>query len=415
MRILVVVQRYGPDIAGGAEQLARALSIRLVGRGHEVEVLTSCAKSYQDWANAYPAGTSEDDGVLVHRLTVDHRRRNDVFGPLDSRVRGAGTLVPLAPVVSDAWNRMLGPELGELPRWLDQHVGRFDLVAFSGYMFPTTTIGLPHVAGAVPTLVQPVVHDEPYLRLPAVRPIFEHAAGICALTEEEAELIRRRFRPPGVLEVVGGAVERPIEVSSADVTRERLGLGDRPYLVCVGRVEEGKGTPELVDYFDEYVSRHGTDLQLVLVGRNVANVKRKRNVVLADYVDEELKWSLLAHAELLVQPSYFESFSLSLVEGWLQGRAALVQGRCDVLAGQVRRARGGLTYSNYAEFDAALDVLLSSPALRADLGRSGREYARRYEWPTVLDAFEGLCERAMSRWVETDGGPLRSMSRGRMV
>ena len=58
MRILYVVQRYGEQIAGGAEQHARAFAERLVERDHQVTVLTTCAQSYVDWANVYPRGWS---------------------------------------------------------------------------------------------------------------------------------------------------------------------------------------------------------------------------------------------------------------------------------------------------------------------------------------------------------------------
>ena len=63
MRILYVVQRYGEDVAGGAEQHARAFAERLVEREHEVTVLTSCASSYVDWANAFQPGWSRTNGV----------------------------------------------------------------------------------------------------------------------------------------------------------------------------------------------------------------------------------------------------------------------------------------------------------------------------------------------------------------
>src|SRR5438046_911104 len=68
MELLFVVQRYGREVAGGAEQFCREYATRLVGRGHGVEVLTSCAVSYVDWANAFPAGDELIDKVLVHRL-----------------------------------------------------------------------------------------------------------------------------------------------------------------------------------------------------------------------------------------------------------------------------------------------------------------------------------------------------------
>src|SRR5439155_10417933 len=85
MRLLFVVQRYGHEVAGGAELHCRQFATILAERGHDVEALTSCATSYVDWANFYPAGSAEVDGVLVHRLPVPVPRDDRVFGPLNGR------------------------------------------------------------------------------------------------------------------------------------------------------------------------------------------------------------------------------------------------------------------------------------------------------------------------------------------
>ena len=63
MRLLYVVQRYGETIAGGAEQHCREMAERMAQRGHHVEVATTCAQSYVDWADAYEPGRSTSNGV----------------------------------------------------------------------------------------------------------------------------------------------------------------------------------------------------------------------------------------------------------------------------------------------------------------------------------------------------------------
>src|SRR4051812_31793158 len=86
MRLLYVVQRYGETIAGGAEQACRELAEHMSARGHGVEVATTCAQSYVDWADSYPAGTSELNGVVVHRFPVPRPRDFDRFGALNARM-----------------------------------------------------------------------------------------------------------------------------------------------------------------------------------------------------------------------------------------------------------------------------------------------------------------------------------------
>jgi glycosyltransferase involved in cell wall biosynthesis len=312
----------------------------------------------------------------------------------------------VAGLLAEAWATMVGPELPEIGPWLRREGPNFDAVVFSGYMFSTSNEGIPAAAPVVPTVVQPVVHDEPYVRLPTARTLFDHVAGVCALTEEEADLIRRRFRPAGVVEVVGGGLG---EVPELDDAVERFGLTGTDYVISIGRTDPGKGVPELVDYFAEYRTRHDRDVRLVLVGSNNAGLNRQDGVVFTGYVDDVTRWSLTAGATALIQPSYFESFSLSLAEGWQVGLPALVQGRCDVLAGQVRRSGGGLTYEDYAGFDAALTQLLADAPLRTALGEAGRRYVRRYDWDRVLDAFEQCILDAIDWWQTSrasEGGPV---------
>ena len=72
-RLAVVVQRYGLEVNGGAEQLARWFAESMTDE-YEVHVITTCAIDYMTWADAYPAGESELNGVHVHRFPVDAPR-----------------------------------------------------------------------------------------------------------------------------------------------------------------------------------------------------------------------------------------------------------------------------------------------------------------------------------------------------
>ena len=115
------------------------------------------------------------------------------------------------------------------------------------------------------------------------------------------------------------------------------------------------------------------------------------------FLDEQTKRAALAGCLALLQPSYFESFSIVLCEAWLQGRPALVQGRSEVLAGQAVRAGGAIPYRGFAEFEAAVDLLLDDPTLGDRMGDSGRRYVEEtYTWDTVLDGVERAVELAQS-------------------
>ena len=81
-----------------------------------------------------------------------------------------------------------------------------------------------------------------------------------------------------------------------------------------------------------------------------------------------------AAADLFVQPSLHESFSIVLMEAWLQGTPALVHADCAVTRGFAEASGGGLHFRSFGEFAAALDMLLPDPALRHELGQRGRAF-----------------------------------------
>ena len=85
MKLLFVVQRYGPEVTGGSEALCRAIAQRLAER-HEVSVATSCATDYVTWANVLAPGTSTDGRVTVHRFESVRQRPLQAFWRLSDRL-----------------------------------------------------------------------------------------------------------------------------------------------------------------------------------------------------------------------------------------------------------------------------------------------------------------------------------------
>ena len=391
MRLLFVVQRYGPEVAGGAEFACRQFASRLAQRGHQIEVLTSRAQSYVDWADVYPEGRTELDGVTLHRLSVVEPRHDRIFGLLNARAVWGHRPVPLH--LQEHWIRSAGPELSGLTPWLVEQAPRFDAAIFFSYLYYPTWAGLPVASNLTATVLHPTAHDEPSLDLPLFRTTFRHPAAFAFFTEEEKALVRRRGGSGRRSAVIGIGVE--IDGAGGvdeGAFRETYGI-DRPYLLFLGRVDPSKGAEELFEFFGAYKARNGGPLGLAMVGDPARPLPDHPDVIMTGMVDENMKRSALAGAVALVQPSYFESFSMVLTEAWVHGKAALVQGHCAVLDGQVRRSGGGIPYRGFAEFEAAVGLLSGEPRLAHRLGASGRDYAEKhYAWPTVLDRYERLLE-----------------------
>ena len=97
-RIAFVTPRFGADIVGGAEAVARDIALGLVERGWEVEVLTTCAVNPYTWANELPEGPRWKAGswsaVFQNVLATSASKEHWVHGhdllrpaaPLDDQV-----------------------------------------------------------------------------------------------------------------------------------------------------------------------------------------------------------------------------------------------------------------------------------------------------------------------------------------
>lgn len=386
MRLLFVVQRYGPDVFGGAEFACRQFAMHMAER-HDVEVLTSCAVSYVDWANVYPPGMDSFEGVAIHRLPVAHPRESRYFEPLNNTA--VGPVRPIPQYLQREWMRVQGPYMPDLRGWLCEKAPSYDAVIFFTYLYYTTWAGLPVAsARSVPTVLHPTAHDEPMLYLQLFDTLFRHPRALAFLTEEEEALVKQRFRVRQPSVVTGIGIDTDVGGSEA-AFRETYQLADRPYVLFVGRVDPGKGSDELYDFFAAYKDRNPGPLALVVVGEPVKPLPPHPDVILTGFVDDTVKQSAIAGSLALIQPSYFESFSMALTEAWVHSKPALVQAACDVLVGQARRSGGAIPYLGFAEFEAALDMLLDDPGLRRALGEAGRTYTvDAYGWDRVLDDYE---------------------------
>jgi glycosyltransferase involved in cell wall biosynthesis len=385
MKLAFVVQRYGAGIAGGSEAHCRELAERLSPR-HDITVLTTCAKDYVTWENAFPAGPSSEHGVRVLRFPVARQRRIKAFADLSDEVFDGGA----PPHRQQEWFRENGPDTPELLDHLRAHGRDYDLVLFWTYRYFQSYFGLPLVADRA--VLIPTAEEDPAIDLDVLLEFFDKPVAYVFLTPEERELVSSRALHPLRTSVVAGLGLDPVPLGTTPrAPIDRLGI-PADYLLYLGRVDRNKGCDALLENFQEYASTR-KDVTLVLAGPAKMQVPEHPQIRALGYVSDDVRSALLAHARALVVPSWYESLSIVLLEAWNYAVPALVNGRCKVLAGQVTRANGGLYYMFPAEFDEAADYLLTRRAERDAMGLQGLAYIdREYRWPTVIDRVESLLE-----------------------
>jgi glycosyltransferase involved in cell wall biosynthesis len=170
-------------------------------------------------------------------------------------------------------------------------------------------------------------------------------------------------------------------------------------LLYVGRIDEGKGARELLEFFVAFKEHQPGDLKLVMLGEPLIDIPVRDDIVVTGFVDYDVRDSAMAGALALVNPSFFESFSMVLTESFAHRRPALVQGRCEVLRGHALRSGAAIPYEGFAEFAAGVELLLEDPARADAMGAAGRAYVEReYDWEVVLDRYERLLDRTVREW-----------------
>ncbi|MHB1710922.1 MAG: glycosyltransferase family 4 protein [Acidimicrobiales bacterium] len=391
MKLAFVTPRYGPEVIGGAETAARMLAERMTLRPEwEVEVLTSCAVDHLTWENTEPAGTSSINGVTVRRFPTASRRLLEYF-ELDGRLRGCPASADLAE--SRRWVALNGPMCPDL---VDAVAGGdADVIACYPYLFATTVDAIS--VARVPTVLHPAAHDEPALYLRAFRQSFRSIEGLVYHTNAERDLMERVFSVGAKPQIVLGlGVNEPSGAGRPGT--DVLGIGDRPYLCYLGRVDEHKGCGMLADYFARYKERHPGDLALAFVGPVSDKAPEHPDMIVTGTVSEADKWDILADARAMVSPSAYESFSLVLLEAWTLGVPVLVNSGCAATMEHCRRSGGGLYFESYRTFEATVDRLVADQEVRTRLGDAGRTYTERYfRWPSIIDRYSRFLGSVLSR------------------
>jgi glycosyltransferase involved in cell wall biosynthesis len=386
VKLAFVVQRYGPEIAGGSEIHCRQIARRLSTR-HEITVLTSCASDYVSWRNTFPPGETRDGDVRLLRFAVREPRNLHAFADLSDEVFDGG-----APRDrQEAWFAANGPDVPDLLEHLRRHGRSYDLVLFWTYRYSPSFFGVPIVKERAVLL--PTAEADRAIDLDVLGEFFALPAGYLFLTPEEQALISSRAaRALPHSSIIGMGLD-PAPPLNGRSLLDANGIPSK-YLLYMGRVDRNKGCHTLLEHFHHYSWKFSTDdAALVLAGPAKMRVPTHARIKALGYVSDELRRALLAHARVLVVPSPYESLSIALLEGWNYGVPAVVNARCAVLEGQVRRANGGLPYRSAEEFCEALAYFDTHPTERKTIGQQGLAYVEReYRWPTVIERIERLLD-----------------------
>jgi glycosyltransferase involved in cell wall biosynthesis len=299
-----------------------------------------------------------------------------------------------------------------LARWLEAHVGEFDVVHVHGiFSHACLAAGRSARRRGIPYVVRPLGMLDPWSlarRRLAKRALWTLGVGrllgaAAAVHYTSAGEQRLAEQLPGL--APGVVIPLGVDESLVAATRESpagaAGAGAEPYVLSLSRLHPKKGLELLVDAFLDVTRdpalRHW---RLVVAGDGdpgyVARLRERAaggdaRVQLVGWLDGEAKRARLAGASLLALPSHQENFGLAAVEALACGVPVLLSTAVNV-ADEVREAGAGWVVPLAP--GALRDGLRA--ALRDDRGRATRGAAgralvfARFTWPRVGAALADL-------------------------
>ena len=277
--------------------------------------------------------------------------------------------------------------------------------------------GRPHVVtfhtlAEVKRQARPGV-DDPIERSSTERWIAAESDVIVVSDGHEQDFLARLYDvPPDKVAVVPGGVDVNLFYPrNRDEARVRLGLTEDNIILCVGRLDPLKGI-DLALASTALLKDH-QDIKIVLVGGDLdKDPEAQRLAELSDSLGirdrvrfegavahEELPWYYSA-ADLLMVPSYYESFGLVALEAMACG-TPVVAARVGGLPSLVRDGENGylVPWHRPEPFAERLEVLLLHNDLRDQMGRAAYRYAKDMSWETVARRFVSLYRDLISKGI----------------
>lgn len=333
----------------------------------------------------------------------------------------AGVTVPGAEVIP------LGPAKGSYRRcaalrpWLRDHLARFDAVFVHGlWQNPGRAVHIAARDQGVPYFIYPHGMLDPWFRraYPAKhikkwlywqlveRHVLRDAAAVMFTCDEERRLARQSFSPYHCVERVvnygtAGAPAGNPEKQIAAWKKSCPALGNRPFLLFLGRIHPKKGVDLLLHGYQKLVASLDRPPALVIAGpaENLELVQHLQTVAktlpssAAVYwpglLQGDEKWGALRSAEVFVLPSHQENFGLAVAESLAVGTPVLLSHQVNIWR-EIVDDRAGLAAPDTAEGAESLLAgwyNLSPDQRLAMRNRAADCYARRFNIDAVARSF----------------------------
>lgn len=369
MRILQIARQFYPSVAG-VEKFTQDLSRYLMGRGHQVHVVTLNRCFYMD--GVLPS-TDAVDGIKVHRIPYWGRQRF-FFAPSVLRFVNNYDILHIHNIdffidylaLTKWWHRK--------PIVLSTHGGFFhtkNLAMVKKIYFNTIT-----------------------------RLTIKFTSVVIAVSDHDRNLFSRISNK--VIQIDNG-----IDFSGfSDIKKEPIVPG---LLVYIGRLVSNKRVDNLIRALPFVRAAH-PDARLAIIGVDFENIKVDLenlaqelgvadNVTFTGEISQESLCNYLAQAHLFLSASEYEAFGISVLEAMSSGTVPVVND-INPLRSFVRHGENGFL-ADFSDSKSAAriigDALNIDYSTLQDIGARAKREAQKYSWEHVVLQFEQVYEDILRR------------------
>ncbi|MBV9672274.1 MAG: glycosyltransferase family 4 protein [Verrucomicrobia bacterium] len=376
LRILTLCYEW-PPVGGGGGRAAKDVAEALVARGHEVIVQTIRLKHLPDRELV--------NGVKTFR-TLGFRRRLDRCSPAEM----AGYIVSSA---FPAWHhvRSLRPDLIHAHFAVPTGALALSICKATGTPY-IVTAHLGDVPGTIPDQTANLFR---WLN-PFIKPIWNNAAGIVAVSRFVAEMAEKAYRRTSTI------IHNGIQI--ADRPAIPAQSNPKPRMIFVGRLNPQKNLNHLVQ-----VLAHLKDLQwdLDVIGDGEERSGLTLQFEAADlssrvrfkgWLDRDLVNQHLASADIFLMPSRVEGLSVAVLEALKYG-LAIVCSDIPALRECVTNGVNGflVPVSDTAAWTQDLRKLLTDPVLLLQFRQASWRTAEQFDLARIAAEYELFYHQALAK------------------
>ncbi len=359
MKIAMVGQKGVPATYGGIERHVEEIGARLVERGHDVTV-------FSRWHYTRIGGSHR--GMRIKRMPSLNTKHLD-------------TISACLLATIDAW------------------IHKYDIVHFHA-LGPSLFSCLPRLRGAKTVVT---VHGLDWQRgkwgkfaswflRSCEQPSVRFPDRTIVVSKALQRHFLEHFQAP-TFEIPNGT-NPPIHRPPNKI--RKFGLDQSRYVLFVGRLVPEKGCHILLEAFN----RLNTDARLVMAGGSsfsdgyVDSLMQIRDgnerIQMLGYVYGDMLDELWSNAYMVVQPSFLEGFSISLVEAMSHGKCVLASDIPENIE-VVEDCAVTFKTQDSVDLQAKLQNLLDDPILVDRVARRCRTLAQeRFSWPRIVEATEAV-------------------------